>query len=155
MGDFDCLIKLEERDKNMKKVMKNVLLWCLILFIAITFQPVSTNAAVKKSNLKAPIVYNWKKTWDGSWNTPPSNGVEYTVKWKKVAGASGYQIKVFYKEEGRWISYYKCVHTKRCSYSEAGSTIEKTKIRVRAYKVVNGKKQYGPWSKTKISSRWY
>ena len=76
MGDFDCLIKLEERDKNMKKVMKNVLLWCLILFIAITFQPVSTNAAVKKSNLKAPIVYNWKKTWDGSWNTPPSNGVE-------------------------------------------------------------------------------
>ncbi|MDO5816370.1 MAG: hypothetical protein Q4Q26_02015, partial [Eubacteriales bacterium] len=67
---------------------------------------------------------------------------------------ANWKLKI-HLSEGRWRSYYRCVHTKKCSYSEAGSTIEKTKIRVRAYKIANGKKQYGPWSKTKVSSRWY
>lgn len=42
-----------------------------------------------------------------------------------------------------------------CSYSIAGSSMDKSKARVRAYKVVNGKKQYGPWSKTKVSVKWW
>ena len=120
----------------MKKVMKKGMLWCLILMLVLTFQSLSASAATKKANLKAPTVSNWKKTWDGSWNTPKSDGVEYTITWKKVAGASGYQIK-------------------KCSYSIAGSSMDKSKARVRAYKVVNGKKQYGPWSKTKVSVKWW
>lgn len=54
----------------MKKVMKKGMLWCLILMLVLTFQSLSASAATKKVNLKAPTVSNWKKTWDGSWNTP-------------------------------------------------------------------------------------
>lgn len=84
----------------MKKVMKKGMLWCLILMLVLTFQSLSASAATKKANLKAPTVSNWKKTWDGSWNTPKSDGVEYTITWKKVAGASGYQVKYSLKESG-------------------------------------------------------
>ena len=45
-------------------------------------------------------------------------------------------------------------YNKKCSYSEAGSTIGQSKAKVRAYKIVNGKKKYGPWSKIKVSRRW-
>ena len=90
----------------MKKVMKKGMLWCLILMLVLTFQSLSASAATKKANLKAPTVSNWKKTWDGSWNTPKSDGVEYTITWKKVAGASGYQVKYSLKESGVWTKYY-------------------------------------------------
>lgn len=137
----------------MKKVMKKGMLWCLILMLVLTFQSLSASAATKKANLKAPTVSNWKKTWDGNWSTPKANGVAYTITWNKVSGASGYQVKVSTKE-GTWSSY-RYVLTKKRSYTEAGSTVEKSKARVRAYKVVNGKKQYGPWSKTKVSVKWW
>ena len=136
----------------MKKVMKNGILWCLILMLVLTFQPLSASAAAKV-NLKAPTVSNWKKTWDGKWSTPRADGVAYTITWNKVAGASGYQVKVATKE-GTWWPY-RYVLTKKRSYTEAGSSIEKSKARVRAYKIVNGKKQYGPWSKTKVSVKWW
>ena len=137
----------------MKKVMKKGMLWCLILMLVLTFQSLSASAATKKANLKAPTVSNWKKTWDGNWSTPKADGVAYTITWNKVSGASGYQVKVSTKE-GTWSSY-RYVLTKKRSYTEAGSTVEKSKARVRAYKVVNGKKQYGPWSKTKVSVKWW
>ena len=137
----------------MRKTMKKSLLWCLVLLIIFTFQPISVNAAIKKTNLKAPVLSSWKKTWDGRWSTPPANGVQYTVTWNKVAGASGYQVKISTKE-GNW-SAYRSIITKKRSYSEAGSSIEQSKAKVRAYKIVKGKKQYGPWSKVKISGLWY
>ena len=136
----------------MKKVLKKGMLWCLILMVIFAFQPLSASAATKV-NLKAPTVSNWKKPWDGNWSTPKANGVAYTITWNKVSGASGYQVKVSTKE-GTWSSY-RYVLTKKRSYTEAGSTVEKSKARVRAYKVVNGKKQYGPWSKTKVSVKWW
>lgn len=136
----------------MKKVLKKGMLWCLILMVIFAFQPLSASAATKV-NLKAPTVSNWKKTWDGNWSTPKANGVAYTITWNKVSGASGYQVKVSTKE-GTWSSY-RYVLTKKRSYTEAGSTVEKSKARVRAYKVVNGKKQYGSWSKTKVSVKWW
>lgn len=137
----------------MKNIMKKGLLWFLVLMMVLTIQPISASAAIKKVNLKAPVIYNWKKTGDGRWMIPPVDGVEYTVTWKKVTGASGYQIKVTLVNEGRWKSRY--ITTKKRSYSEAGSTIEQSKAKVRAYKIVNGKKKYGPWSKIKVSGRWY
>ena len=137
----------------MRKTMKKSLLWCLVLLIIFTFQPISVNAATKKTNLKAPVLSSWKKTWDGRWSTPPANGVQYTVTWNKVAGASGYQVKISTKE-GNW-SAYRSIITKKRSYSEAGSSSEQSKAKVRAYKIVKGKQQYGPWSKVKISGLWY
>lgn len=136
----------------MKKAMKKGLLWCLVLMVILAFQPLSANAAVKKTTLKAPVVSSWKKTWDGRWSKPRADGVSYTITWKKVTGASGYQVKVSTKE-GTW-SPYRYVSTRKRSYTESGSTVQKSKARVRAYKIVKGKKQYGPWSKTKVSAKW-
>ncbi|MDO5817298.1 MAG: hypothetical protein Q4Q26_06755 [Eubacteriales bacterium] len=42
-----------------------------------------------------------EETGDGRWMVPPADGVEYTVAWKKVAGASGYQVKVTLLAEGK------------------------------------------------------
>lgn len=132
----------------MKNAMKKVLLWCLVLLMAITFQPISANAATKSVKLKAPVVSNWKKTQDSRIDGDKiGDGLEYTIKWKKVVGASGYQIKVTVRDEGKWGSKY--ITTKRCYYREAGTTTDASKAKVRAYKIVNGKKKYGPWSKIK------
>lgn len=139
--------------KNMKMVIKKLLLWCMVLLLILTMHPISASAATKKVNLKAPVIYNWKRTGDGRWMVSPADGAEYTITWKKVTGASGYQVKVTLLEEGKWNSY--CVKTKKCSYSEVGSTIIQSKAKVRAYKIVNGKRKYGPWSKTKTSNLWY
>ena len=136
----------------MKKIGKKGLFWCIALLIIFTLNPISTSAAAKKVNLKAPVIYNWKKTKYGLSMVPPVDGVEYTVTWKKVAGASGYQVKVILLDEGKWMSY--CITTKKNFYPKAGTTIEQSKAKVRAYKIVNGKKKYGPWSKTKASGRW-
>ena len=129
----------------MKKIAKKGLLLSLILLMVLTMYPISASAATK--NLKAPVIYNWKKTGDGRWMVPPADGVEYTVTWKKVAGASGYQVKVTLLDEGKWQSHY--VTTKKCSYSEAGSTIGRSKAKVRAYKIVNGVKVYSNASRAK------
>ena len=110
---------------------------------------VTCTVTVKNKKLKAPVISDWKLRY-GRWMTPPADGVEYTVTWKKVAGASGYQVKVVSLVEGSWKTYY--VSTKKLSFSEAGSTIQQMRAKVRAYKIVNGKKIYGAWSKLKISS---
>ena len=137
----------------MKNILKKGLLWCLILSVICTIHPVPTNAAVKTTKLKAPVVREWKKTKDSRWSILPADGLEYTVTWKRVAGASGYQAKVEVLDAGEW-GPWRIIKTKKCSHSEAGSTVARSKIKVGAYKIVNGKKKYGPWSKIKVSRRW-
>lgn len=69
------------------------------------------------------------------------------VTWKKVSGAQGYEISYSLKKN---FKKAKKKTTKKVSY-----TIKKLKkkkkyfVRVRAYKVVNGKKIYGKWSSAK------
>ena len=73
------------------------------------------------------------------------------VYWNKIANASGYQIQVAtdkkFKKNKKTITVAKQNASKK--------TVKKLKakkkyfVRVRAYKVVNGKKVYGKWSKIK------
>ena len=69
------------------------------------------------------------------------------VKWKKVSGAKGYQLQYSLKKT------FKSKKTK--TTTKLKLKIKKLKkkktyfIRVRAYKVVNGTKKYGKWSKVK------
>ena len=69
-----------------------------------------------------------------------------TVKWNKVAGANGYQLK--YKVGGK---------TKTINVTGAKKVIKKlksgkkVKVYVKAYRVVNGKYVYSGWSKVKTS----
>lgn len=70
-----------------------------------------------------------------------------TIKWKKTSGASGYQVytKVFVK--GIKLKYSRAKTQKSRKYKR-GMLVKGMKygFKVRAYKTVNGKKIYGPFS---------
>lgn len=87
---------------------------------------------------------------------PKLNSAKSTSKkkikasWSKVGGASGYQVM--------WSTYknfsknYKTKSVKAKYRSKTVTTAQSKKIyyvRVRAYKTINGKKVYSPWSNTK------
>lgn len=87
---------------------------------------------------------------------PKLNSAKSTSKkkikasWSKVGGASGYQVM--------WSTYknfsknYKTKSVKAKSLSKTVTAAQSKKIyyvRVRAYKTINGKKVYSPWSSTK------
>lgn len=87
---------------------------------------------------------------------PKLNSAKSTSKkkikasWAKVSGASGYQVM--------WSTYknfsknYKTKSVKAKYSSKTVTTAQSKKtyyVRVRAYKTVNGKKVYSPWSNTK------
>ncbi len=66
------------------------------------------------------------------------------VTWSKVAGASGYQLQRAKSQSG---SYKTLKTTKSLSYKHStAKTYRKYWYKVRAYKVVNGKRKYGPFS---------
>ncbi len=75
-----------------------------------------------------------------------------TVTWKKVSGASGYQIvysisKKFTKSKTKSVTVKGgSKKTKTLKKLKSGKTYY---VKVRAYKVVNGKKVYGKYSKVK------
>ncbi len=74
-----------------------------------------------------------------------------SVEWKKVSGVKGYQIQVAtdkkFKKNKKTVTIKKQKTTK--------TTVKKLKakkkyyVRVRTYKIVNGKKVYSSWSKVK------
>ena len=74
-----------------------------------------------------------------------------SVKWKKVSGVKGYQVQVAtdkkFKKNKKTVTIKKQKTTK--------TTVKKLKakkkyyVRVRTYKIVNGKKVYSSWSKVK------
>ena len=74
-----------------------------------------------------------------------------SVEWKKVSGAKGYEIQVAtdkkFKKNKKTVTIKKQKTTK--------TTVKKLKakkkyyVRVRTYKIVNGKKVYSSWSKVK------
>lgn len=82
-------------------------------------------------------------------NSDEDRGFTYRVKWNKVPGASGYQYSSL--ETVAWISEepnrIKEKTTLRYYKIYTSSEIE-VKFKVRAYKKVNGKIKYGPWSRT-------
>lgn len=71
-----------------------------------------------------------------------------TVKWSKVSGASGYEIKCTPKSGGKAV-------TKKAGKSATKATVSGLKagckytVQVRAYKTANGTKSYGAWSAKK------
>lgn len=83
------------------------------------------------------------------WNSgaPYATGVQYGTTWKKVSGAEGYQVEI--KEFG-WkgsagSSSYR--YTRNTKTSIQFSDVYKLGIRVRAYRMVNGTRVYGAYSK--------
>ena len=74
-----------------------------------------------------------------------------SVKWKKVSGVKGYQVQV--ATDKKFKKNKKTVNIKKQKTTK--TTVKKLKakkkyyVRIRTYKIVNGKKVYSSWSKVK------
>ena len=76
-----------------------------------------------------------------------TSGKKLNVQWKKVSGASGYELQYATKS-----NFKSGVSKKDLSSKKTSATYTKLKkgktyyVRMRAYVKVNGKKVYGSWS---------
>ncbi|MCM1285090.1 MAG: PepSY domain-containing protein [Acetobacter sp.] len=78
------------------------------------------------------------------------NGTNLTVKWKKDNNVTGYQVQ--YSTNSNFSSSKKVTVSKKSTTSKTIKGLKSNKkyyVRVRAYKTVNGKKFYGPYSAKK------
>lgn len=87
---------------------------------------------------------------------PKKRKASQTVRWKKQSGVSGYELK-FYNMD--YDDSYYLEKTKTINKASTGSYTYKVtyatgegyaRVKVRSYKVVNGKKYYGAWSTANI-----
>ena len=106
-------------------------------------QSVKNDTAAEQVNVAKPKSVSPKKV--------KSAKKAVSVEWKKVSGVKGYQVQVAtdkkFKKNKKTVTIKKQKTTK--------TTIKKLKakkkyyVRVRTYKIVNGKKVYSAWSKVK------
>ena len=99
-----------------------------------------------KIKLSGPAVLNAGKT---TLKNVTAGKKALTVKWDKAARASGYQVKYAVNKKfknAKTVNVKKSVSKKKLTKLKSKKTYY---VKVRAYKSVNGKKYYGPWSSTK------
>lgn len=101
---------------------------------------------VESPNYKTTSIYTLKKI-----STPKVtkvNSKKVKVSWTNINGESGYQISRSTKKTGtNIVSTYSTTSGKSKTFSVTKK--KKYYYKVRAYKTVNGKKIYGPWSNVK------
>ena len=124
----------------------------LVACMCIGSGPVTAGAATKTTTQTAATK---KKTKIGTTTptkfkfyksaAPVVTGCYYRSTWKKVKGASAYQVQILTYSGGS--PYRRTFRTKKCSASFSSSDTYKAKIRVRAYKKTGSKTIYGPYSK--------
>lgn len=87
--------------------------------------------------------------------------MKYSIKWNKVKNVSGYQIQIYGYDYNKNKEYWKTIKTVKgagtTSYTSKwyNDNFDGEKIRIRAYKEVNGTKYYGAWTtpKSKYKSK--
>ena len=106
-------------------------------------QSVKNDTATEQVNVAKPKSAKFKKVKSAK------NAI--SVEWKKVSGVKGYQVQV--ATDKKFKKNKKTVNIKKQKTTK--TTIKKLKakkkyyVRVRTYKIVNGKKVYSSWSKVK------
>lgn len=100
-------------------------------------------------NSKTSSVYTLKKV---ATPTVKKNGSKVKVSWKNIEGESGYQISASAKKSGTNVvaTYSTTKGTSKTVSATKGKTYY---YKVRAYKVVDGKKIFAPWSSVKAYKR--
>lgn len=137
--------------KNIKKTIIMLLVACMCMGSV----PVTAGAATKATTQTATTSKKAKKAKLGTTTptkfkfyksaAPAATGCYYRSTWKKVKGASGYQVQILTYSGGS--PYKRTFRTKKCSASFSSSDTYKAKIRVRAYKKTGSKTVYGSYSK--------
>lgn len=135
----------------------------------------TTATSAKAANLTDGIKYNFKvvpyyKSGDSRYQsakyktsslytlkemkTPKvsKSGTKVKVSWDKISGATGYQVAQYQKKSGKYVKLDGC-YTKDASKLFTAAKGKTRYYRVRAYKIVDGEKIFGPWSDMKSYKR--
>lgn len=129
---------------NTKPFIKKIcFLLALLMCLGCLYVP---TPAYAKTKISAPKLGKWKQEPIN----PALDGVTYTIRWKKVKGAKGYQVKYCERDWGEDSWYTWNENTKKCSASISFSSLYKFKVKVRAYKISKGKKIYSKWTSSKV-----
>ncbi len=118
-----------------------------------------------KYKVKAYVKYNGTNYWSTSSSstiTTSTKPAQVTIKstsksktaikltWKKVTGASGYQVQRYNSSTKKWVTVKTIKSGSTVTYKNTGLKKGTSyKYRIRAYRTVNGTKLYGKWSSTK------
>ena len=128
-------------------------LFFVIVLLLCMFDTTSIYAK-SRSNLSKPKIGKWMVTYDGDLDPDIYHrvtGMTHTIKWKKVKGASGYQVCISYKgytaPSLKYWSTPKYIRTKRLRTDVGHSGYTEIRAKVRAYTLKKGRIVYGPWSK--------
>lgn len=70
------------------------------------------------------------------------------ISWKNVNGANGYEISKLAKRNGKFVTV-SCLRTSKASLNVSAEKKDTYYYKVRAFKSVDGKKVYAPWSSLK------
>lgn len=135
------------------KITKNcVLTMLLVMVLTIGVMPTSVNAA-RLGKVKSVSTKTQYKTYKGITSALDMKyhkiKYKYGIKasWKKVKNASGYEIYAYGTGSKKW---RLVKDTKKNSYTFTNLLKkDQFKIKIRAYKKVDGQKIYGDWSKSK------
>lgn len=109
-------------------------------------------AVTSPSTVEASCIGQVKKLRIGSgFQFQISKDMVYDIRLlgKEVKGSAGYQVKIYEKgdpSEKEW--YARTQFTKKIKAYTEFSSLYALKGKVRAYKMIKGKKVYGKWSKT-------
>ena len=137
-----------KKSRNRKVAKALAVILTVSCFCVMCF-PMSTFAASKLPAPKKVKIVTDLKGAAGS-------GIRVFAKYKSVKGADGYQIKVTQKHDshpGTTKKTFKKNSKKTKKLLTEGYDFIEVKIKVRAYKMKNGEKVYGKWSKTK-TKKW-
>ena len=135
--------------KHFKKTVIMLLFVSLVFLIPTTINAKEVSVGKVKS-VKSKTDYRYYKGLVSAKNMRFKNiKYKYGIKvtWKKVKGASGYEIYTYGVATKKWKKKKDIKKTKYTFTNLAEKT--KIKFKIRAYKKVNGKKVYGVWSKAK------
>lgn len=97
------------------------------------------------TKLKAPVIKYFKHIAPKP--NMSGNGI-YRLRWNNIAGVFAYQLSIKDKNaDGSWGDKH-ITYTRGTCFDYDFSVSLGIKVKVRAFKIVNGKKVYSKWSKT-------
>ena len=138
-----------------RKIIKKTILMLLVACMCIGSVPITAGAATKTTTQTTAARKKAKKVKLGTPKptrfrfyksaAPAATGCYYRSTWKKIKGASGYQVQI--KTYSGGSPYKRTFRTRKCWASFSSSDTYKAKIRVRAYKKSGSKTIYGSYSK--------
>ena len=140
-------VKIKNANKAYDKDSKMTFTWSSNTKFRISCPGVNAMEGTYVAAPAAPTISNWKEV---PMDNSEGDGVEYKIRWNDVDNADGYQVKIYEKESAYDEDWYVLKKiTKKCSASIQFSSLYQFKAKVRAYKMVNGKRIYGNWSEVR------